>query len=59
MLIIGVLVSMFTAIVVTHTVLRWIVEQDRFRKAALFGVTDAEFLARPSGRPVWEARSRV
>ena len=50
-LIIGVLVSMFTAIVVTRTVLRWIVEQDRFRKAALFGVTDAEFLARPSGRP--------
>ena len=42
-LIIGVLVSMFTAIVVTRTVLRWIVEQDRFRKAALFGVTDAEF----------------
>ena len=59
-LIIGVLVSMFTAIVVTRTVLRWIVEQDRFRSARLFGVTDAEFLARPTARPLRrEVRSRA
>jgi protein-export membrane protein SecD len=58
-LIIGVLVSMFTAITVTRTVLRLIVERDMARKAWLFGVSDEEFLARPAGRsPRRAARSR-
>jgi len=59
--IIGVLTSMFTAIVVTRTVLRLVVKQDFARKARLWGVTDEEFLSRPtSGRGVrGEARSRV
>ena len=60
-LIIGVLVSMFSAIVVTRTILRFIVTQDWARKASLYGVTEAEFVARGSGRPALrrEARSRV
>jgi preprotein translocase subunit SecD len=50
-LIIGVLVSMFTAITVTRTVLRIVVAQPWARKASLYGVTEEEFLARPtSGR---------
>jgi preprotein translocase subunit SecD len=59
-LIIGVLVSMFTAITVTRTVLRIVVNQDWARRASLYGVSDAEFLARPTTRPVRrEARGRV
>ncbi len=60
-LIIGVLVSMFTAIVVTRTILRFIVQRDRFRRARLYGVAEHEFVARPHGRPVLrgEARGRV
>ena len=60
-LIIGVLVSMFTAITVTRTVLRLIVAQDWSRKAWLFGVGNAEFTARPPGRRVVrrEAPTRV
>ena len=60
-LIIGVLVSMFTAITVTRTILRLIVTQDWARRAALYGVTEQEFVARGGGRvPVRrEARSRV
>jgi preprotein translocase subunit SecD len=61
-LIIGVLVSMFTAVTVTRTVLRWVVTQDWARKAALFGVTEEEFLARPTtgrGATRGEARGRV
>jgi preprotein translocase subunit SecD len=61
-LIIGVLVSMFTAITVTRTVLRIIVAQPWARKASLYGVTEEEFLARPtSGRGGLrgEARGRV
>jgi preprotein translocase subunit SecD len=58
-LIIGVLVSMFTAIVVTRTVLRWVVERDSLRKAWLFGVSDSEFVARPAGRAPRAVRSRV
>jgi preprotein translocase subunit SecD len=60
-LIIGVLVSMFSAIVVTRTVLRWVVRQDWARKPALYGLRDEEFVAlgavRPSARR--EARGRV
>ena len=49
-LIIGVLCSMFTAIMVTRTILRVIVAQEWARKAWLFGVTEAEFTARPTTR---------
>jgi preprotein translocase subunit SecD len=55
-LIIGVLVSMFSAIVVTRSIMRVIVRQDWARKASLFGLRDDEFVAvmsnRPSRRPV-------
>ena len=50
-LIIGVLVSMFTAITVTRTILRLVVRQDWARKAALFGVRQEEFVAGRTGRP--------
>ncbi len=60
-LIIGVLVSMFTAITVTRTILRFFVHRESVRRAWLFGVSDEEFVARPSLRPGLrgEARSRV
>jgi preprotein translocase subunit SecD len=59
-LIVGVLVSMFTAVTVTRTIMRVVVQQPWARKASLYGVTEDEFLARPTGRPVrGEARSRV
>jgi preprotein translocase subunit SecD len=60
-LILGVLVSMFSAITVTRTILRVLVTQDWARRARLFGVSEDEFVARGSGRPVIrrEARSRV
>jgi preprotein translocase subunit SecD len=58
-LIIGVLISMFTAITVTRTILREIVRQDWARQARLYGVTEEEFMARPT-RPVrGEARGRA
>ncbi len=60
-LIIGVLVSMFSAIVVTRTILRWVVRQEWARKPSLYGLRDDEFMAlgavRPSARR--EARGRV
>ncbi len=50
-LIIGVLVSMFTAITVSREMLRWIVRQPRARRASLFGVEEDEFqVATPRGR---------
>jgi preprotein translocase subunit SecD len=60
-LIIGVLVSMFSAITVTRTILRVAVTQDWARRAFLYGVTDEEFVARGTGRGSLrrEARSRV
>ncbi|HEY3072595.1 MAG TPA: protein translocase subunit SecD [Candidatus Limnocylindrales bacterium] len=59
-LIIGVLISMFTAITVTRTILRFVVRQDAVRRAWLFGVGEDEFETRPMGRPVrGEARGRV
>jgi preprotein translocase subunit SecD len=61
-LIIGVLTSMFTAITVTRTVLRLVVQRDWARKASLFGVREEEFVAgRTIGRgPLRrEARGRV
>jgi len=60
-LIIGVLVSMFSAIVVTRTILRWVVRQEWARKPSLYGLRDEELAAlgatRPTGRR--EARARV
>ncbi len=60
-LILGVLVSMFSAIVVTRTILRWVVRQEWARKPSLWGLRDDEFVAlgavRPSARR--EARGRV
>jgi protein-export SecD/SecF family membrane protein len=60
-LIIGVLVSMFSAIVVTRTILRWVVRQEWAKKPRLYGLRDDEFVAlgavRPSSRR--EARARV
>ncbi|HYM84773.1 MAG TPA: protein translocase subunit SecD [Candidatus Dormibacteraeota bacterium] len=60
-LIIGVLTSMFTAITVSRTILRFVVGQTGLRKAWMYGVSDDEFLARPTtGRPIrGEARGRV
>ena len=60
-LMIGVLVSMFTAIVVTRTILREVVQRDWARKARLYGVAAHEFVARPGGRAALrgEARGRV
>jgi protein-export membrane protein SecD len=60
-LILGVLVSMFSAIVVTRSILRWIVTQGWSRKAGLYGISQQEFVAAGAGRPRLrgEARSRV
>jgi preprotein translocase subunit SecD len=54
-LIIGVLVSMFSAIVVTRSIMRVMVRQEWARKASLYGLRDDEFVAmgasaRPSTR---------
>ena len=57
-LIIGVLVSMFSAIVVTRTILRWIVTKDWARRAKLWGVTEEEFVARGAGRPSLRREAR-
>jgi len=60
-LMIGVLISMFTAITVTRTLLRMLVHRSWARRAWLFGMTDAEFVvARPVGqRTRGEAGGRV
>jgi preprotein translocase subunit SecD len=61
-LILGVLVSMFSAVIVTRTALRFVVAQPWARKASLYGVTEEEFLARPvAGRGTARggARGRV
>ncbi len=51
-LIIGVLLSMFTAVTVSREMLRWVVRQPRARKAGYFGVNEDEFTiaAAPRGR---------
>lgn len=50
-LIIGVLVSMFTAIAVSREMLRWIVRRRWARRASFFGVAEDEFtVATPRGR---------
>jgi len=57
-LIIGVLVSMFSAITVTRTFLRVVVRRDWARKAWLYGVSDSEFTARPAGRRALRGEAR-
>jgi protein-export membrane protein SecD len=49
-LILGVLASMFTAIIVTRSILRVLVGYEWARKAWLYGVRDDEFTARPTTR---------
>jgi preprotein translocase subunit SecD len=59
-LIIGVATSLFSAITVSRTLLRFIVKQSFATKAWMYGVTDEEFQARAlPGRYRREARSRV
>ena len=59
-LIIGVLISMFSAITVTRTIMRVIVRQEWSRRASLYSLKESEFVAlgatRPSRR---EARTRA
>jgi preprotein translocase subunit SecD len=58
-LIIGVLISMFTAISVSRSILRWVVRQPWARRASLYGVREDEFqLVGPRGR-AQEAGVRV
>jgi preprotein translocase subunit SecD len=59
-LIIGVLCSMFTAITVTRTILRWVVRHEWARVPRLYGLREEEFTARTlvAGRR-GEARTRV
>ncbi|HEY7598750.1 MAG TPA: protein translocase subunit SecD, partial [Candidatus Limnocylindrales bacterium] len=50
-LIIGVLTSMFTAITLSRTLLRWVIRQPWARRASFFGVAEDEFtVAAPRGR---------
>jgi preprotein translocase subunit SecD len=58
-LILGILTSMFTAMTVTRTILRFVVRQDAARRASAWGVGEDEFLARTPGRAGREARARV
>ncbi|MBA2382518.1 MAG: protein translocase subunit SecD [Chloroflexi bacterium] len=62
-LILGVLVSMFSAIVVTRSILRAVVARPWSRRAALYGVSEKEFVAGVGvtgrSRVRGEARSRV
>jgi protein-export membrane protein SecD len=50
-LIIGVLISMFSAITVTRTIMRIIVRQEWSRKARLYALRDHEFVAMGAQRP--------
>jgi preprotein translocase subunit SecD len=50
-LMIGILVSMFSAITVTRSILRLVVERSWARRAVLYGVRDSELVSRPVGRP--------
>ncbi len=60
-LIIGVLISMLSAIVVTRSILRVVVRQGWARKASRYGLRDDEFAALGAVRPATrrEARARV
>jgi preprotein translocase subunit SecD len=57
-LIVGVLISMFTAISVSRSILRWVVRQPWARRAVLYGVRDDEF-ATVGTRRTREAGARV
>jgi preprotein translocase subunit SecD len=50
-LIIGVLVSMFSAIVVTRSIMRVLVRQEWARRPSFYGLRQDEFVARGAGRP--------
>jgi preprotein translocase subunit SecD len=60
-LIIGVLISMFTAITVTRTMLRLVVPNEWARHARLYGISEEEFAGARGVRPALrgEARSRA
>jgi preprotein translocase subunit SecD len=59
-LIIGVLISMFTAITLSRQMLRWVVRQKWARKANLYGVAEDEFTLAVAPRPrSREAGARV
>jgi protein-export membrane protein SecD len=60
-LILGVLTSMFSAIVVTRSILRVVVRRSWARKASRYGLRDDEFAALGAVRPTTrrEARARV
>jgi preprotein translocase subunit SecD len=60
-LIIGVATSMFTAVTVSRTLMRFVVRQGIVQRAWLFGVSDEEFQARAVGNRLGrrEARGRV
>jgi hypothetical protein len=49
---------MFTAVTVTRTILRIVVTQGWARRAGLYGVTDAEFTARPLSRRAVRGEAR-
>ena len=51
MLIIGVLISMFSAIFVTRMILRLVVDRSWSRAPWLYGVSASEMVLRPTGRP--------
>ncbi len=50
-LIIGVLTSMFSAIVVTRSIMRVMVRQEWARRPSFYGLRDGEFVARGTNRP--------
>jgi len=58
-LIIGVLISMFTAISFSRMMLRWVVRQPWARKAGLYGVREDEFLVSTPRVRAREASARV
>ena len=58
-LIIGVLISMFTAITLSRMMLRWVVRQPWARQAAPYGVSEDEFVDRRPARPRRARLARV
>ena len=58
-LIIGVLISMFTAITLSRMMLRWVVRQTWARQARLYGVREDEFLVSTPRARAREASARV
>ena len=59
-LIVGILCSMFTAITVTRTILRWVVSKQAARRAVYYGLRDEEFEQRVGRQLIrGEARTRA